>query len=196
MIYTLPFIAALIGWFTNFIAVKMLFHPKEPINLLFFKVQGIFPKRQKVLAEKLGNMVAKDLFSVDDLLVQIKSADNSQTMTLVESKLDDFINTKLSKSMPMLAMFLNDELKNKIKNTLLEEIGEILPEVIESYGQQLKSSVDIKGIVTQKVLQFSTDKLEEILYSIMKKEFMFIEILGAVLGFLIGIIQVLLISFQ
>ena len=100
MIYTLPFIAALIGWFTNFIAVKMLFHPKEPINLLFFKIQGIFPKRQKVLAEKLGNMVAKDLFSVEDLLQQIKTTDNSQVMALVESKLDDFIAKKLHNTKP------------------------------------------------------------------------------------------------
>ncbi|MFT5861156.1 MAG: uncharacterized membrane protein YheB (UPF0754 family), partial [Flavobacteriaceae bacterium] len=37
MIYTLPFIAALVGWFTNYLAVKMLFHPKEPINFYFFK---------------------------------------------------------------------------------------------------------------------------------------------------------------
>ncbi|MFT6746987.1 MAG: uncharacterized membrane protein YheB (UPF0754 family) [Glaciecola sp.] len=196
MIYTLPFIAALIGWFTNFIAVKMLFHPKEPVNLLFFKIQGIFPKRQKVLAEKLGKMVANDLFSVDDLLDQIKSTDNSQVMSLVESKIDDFINKKLSTSMPMLAMFLNDDLKNKIKDALLEEISQILPEIIESYGAQLKQSVDIESVVTEKVLQFSTDKLEEILYSIMKKEFRFIEILGAILGFLIGLIQVALISFQ
>mgnify|MGYP001056476208 CR=1 FL=1 len=196
MIYTLPFIAALIGWFTNFIAVKMLFHPREPINLLFFKVQGIFPKRQKVLAEKLGNMVANDLFSVDDLINQIKSTDDSQVMVLVESKIDDFINKKLSTSMPMLAMFLNDDLKNKIKDALLGEISQVLPEIIENYGEQLKKSVDIKGIVTEKVLQFSTDKLEGILYSIMKKEFRFIEILGAVLGFLIGIIQVAIVIFQ
>ena len=196
MIYTLPFIAALIGWFTNFIAVKMLFHPREPINLLFFKVQGIFPKRQKVLAEKLGNMVANDLFSVDDLMNQIKSTDDSQVMVLVESKIDDFINKKLSTSMPMLAMFLNDDLKNKIKDALLGEISQVLPEIIENYGEQLKKSVDIKGIVTEKVLQFSTDKLEGILYSIMKKEFRFIEILGAVLGFLIGIIQVAIVIFQ
>jgi uncharacterized membrane protein YheB (UPF0754 family) len=196
MIYTLPFIAALIGWFTNFIAVKMLFHPREPINLIFFKVQGIFPKRQKVLAQKLGDMVARDLFSIDDLLDQIKSSDNSQVLLLVENKLDDFIDKKLGASMPMLAMFLNDEIKSKIKGILLEEIALILPEVIESYGEQLKSSVDIKGIVTEKVLAFSTDKLEEILYSIMKKEFRFIEILGAILGFLIGIIQVAMVSFQ
>lgn len=196
MIYTLPFIAAIIGWFTNFIAVKMLFHPKEPLNLGFFTVQGIFPKRQEVLAEKLGEMVARDLFSVDDLLSQIKSADNSQMMVVVENKLDEFINIKLSTSMPMLAMFLNDEIKSKIKSTLLAEIEEILPEVIENFGQQLKNSVDIKAIVTEKVVAFSTDKLEEILYSIMKKEFRFIEILGAVLGFLIGIIQVMIVSFQ
>lgn len=196
MIYTLPFIAAIIGWFTNFIAVKMLFHPKEPLNLVFFTVQGIFPKRQEVLAEKLGEMVARDLFSVDDLLSQIKSADNSQMMVVVENKLDEFINIKLSTSMPMLAMFLNDEIKSKIKSTLLAEIEEILPEVIENFGQQLKNSVDIKAIVTEKVVAFSTDKLEEILYSIMKKEFRFIEILGAVLGFLIGIIQVMIVSFQ
>jgi uncharacterized membrane protein YheB (UPF0754 family) len=196
MIYTLPFIAALIGWFTNFIAVKMLFHPREPINLLFFKIQGIFPKRQKVLAEKLGSMVANDLFSVDDLMNQIKSTDDSQVMVLVESKIDDFINKKLSSKMPMLAMFLNDDLKNKIKEALLGEISQILPEIIENYGEQLKRSVDIKGIVTEKVLQFSTDKLEGILYSIMKKEFRFIEILGAVLGFLIGIIQVVIVIFQ
>ena len=174
----------------------MLFHPREPINLLFFKVQGIFPKRQKVLAEKLGNMVANDLFSVDDLINQIKSTDDSQVMVLVESKIDDFINKKLSTSMPMLAMFLNDDLKNKIKDALLGEISQVLPEIIENYGEQLKKSVDIKGIVTEKVLQFSTDKLEGILYSIMKKEFRFIEILGAVLGFLIGIIQVAIVIFQ
>lgn len=44
----------------------------------------------------------------------------------------------------------------------------------------------------EKVKNFSSDKLEEILYSIMKKEFVFIEIIGAVLGFLIGVIQILI----
>lgn len=196
MIYTLPFIAALIGWFTNFIAVKMLFHPKKPLKLIFFTVQGIFPKRQKLLAEKLGQVVANDLFSVDDLVNQIKTGDNSSVIQLVDEKLDEYIQVKLPNSMPMLSMFLNDDLKAKIKNTLLSEIELILPEVIDTYSKKLTKNIDIKGVVTEKVLNFSTDKLEEILYSIMKKEFRFIEILGAVLGFLIGIIQVLLVSFQ
>ena len=53
-VYLLPLIAALIGWLTNLIAVKMLFHPRKSINLGFFSVQGVFPKRQKALAKKLG----------------------------------------------------------------------------------------------------------------------------------------------
>jgi uncharacterized membrane protein YheB (UPF0754 family) len=45
------------------------------------------------------------------------------------------------------------------------------------------------------VSAFSSDKLEEILYQIMSKEFRFVEIIGAVIGFIIGIVQVVLTEF-
>jgi len=195
MIYLLPFIGAITGWVTNWVAVKMLFHPKEPKNFGLFKVQGVFPKRQKLMAEKLGHIVAAELFSIDDVVEKMKSADNTEVLGFVESKIDNFINIKLSGSMPMLAMFLNDDLKNKIKTTLMEEIAEVIPGVIDSYANKLKNEVDVEAIVYEKVLNFSSDKLEEILYSIMKKEFKFIELLGGVLGFLIGIIQLCIVVF-
>ncbi len=64
MIYTLPFIAAFIGWFTNYLAVKMLFHPRKPIRFLGMTIQGIFPKRQELFAQKLGVLVSKELISI------------------------------------------------------------------------------------------------------------------------------------
>ena len=67
MIYTFPFISALIGWLTNYVAVKMLFHPRVPINILGIKIQGVFPKRHKMFAEKIGNVVGGQLFSFDDI---------------------------------------------------------------------------------------------------------------------------------
>jgi len=87
-------------------------------------------------------------------------------------------------------------LKNKIKTTLLDEISDILPGIIDSYAEKLKSEIDVKAIVYDKVVNFSSDKLEDILYSIMKKEFKFIELLGGVLGFIIGLIQLLILSFD
>jgi len=194
--YLFPLIGALTGWITNWVAVKMLFHPKEPKNFLLFKVHGVFPKRQKVMAEKLGHIVASELFSIDDVVEKMKSSDNKEVYGVVEQKIDDFINVKLASSMPMLAMFLNDDLKNKIKTTLLDEISDILPGIIDSYAKKLKSEINVKAIVYEKVVNFSSDKLEDILYSIMKKEFKFIELLGGVLGFIIGLIQLVMLSFD
>ena len=194
--YVFPLIGAVTGWVTNWVAVKMLFHPKEPKNFLLFTIQGVFPKRQKVMAEKLGHIVASELFSIDDVVAKMKSSDNKEVYGVVEQKIDDFINVKLSSSMPMLAMFLNDDLKNKIKNTLLDEISDILPGIIDSYAEKLKSEIDVQAIVYDKVVNFSSDKLEDILYSIMKKEFKFIELLGGILGFIIGLIQLVILSFD
>ena len=196
MIYFLPLIAAVTGWLTNWIAVKMLFHPVKPINLGLFTIQGIFPKRQKAMAEKLGKIVATELFSIDDIIFKMKSVDNVEVLKFVESKLDDFINLKLSTSMPMLAMFLNDDLKSKIKMALLNEIGDVIPGIIDTYANKLKDEVNIEAIVYEKVINFSSDKMEEVLYSIMKKEFKFIEVLGGVLGFFIGMIQLLLVFYS
>ncbi len=197
LVYTLPFIAAITGWVTNFLAIKMLFHPREKVNLGFFSIQGIFPKRQKVLAERLGKIVATELFSFSDIKDRFTSTSSvSEINHVLDEKLEDFMEVKLKSAMPMLAMFLNGEAKTKIKDTLHQEFQNILPEIMTAYSDKLEKELDIEAIVFQKVDAFSSDKLEQILFSIMKKEFKFIELLGGVLGFLIGIIQLLIIQLQ
>ena len=67
LLFLLPLIAALIGWATNYLAIKMLFHPREPKKILGLSIQGVFPKRQNQIAEKLGTLVANELFSMKDI---------------------------------------------------------------------------------------------------------------------------------
>lgn len=195
MIYLLPFIAALIGWLTNYIAVKMLFHPKEKVRILFFDIQGVFPKRKHKLAEKLGKVVANELFSIDDIRHAL-AGDETQTeiRQVVSEKLDVFMNEKLPEAMPMLKMFMNEEVAQNVKAILLEQFDEAIPDILNNYISKIEKDVDVEKTVYDKVINFSSDKLEEILYSIMQKEFRFIEILGGVLGFIIGLVQLLLIS--
>ena len=71
----------------------------------------------------------------------------------------------------------------------------MLPDVINRYADKLEASIDIKSVVKEKVEGFSFDKMEEVMFSIMSKEFKFIELIGAVLGFIIGLVQVLLFKF-
>lgn len=197
LLYTLPIIAAITGWVTNFLAIKMLFHPRKKVNLFFFSIQGIFPKRQDVLAERLGKMVSNELFSFEDIKSRFTSTSTAiEINSVLDEKLEDFLEVKLKALMPMLAMFLNGELKAKIKDTLHQEFKNILPDILNKYSEKLEEDLDIEEIVSKKVSAFSSDKLEQILFSIMKKEFKFVEILGGVLGFFIGIIQLLIIQWQ
>ena len=197
IIYTLPIIAALTGWITNYIAIKMLFHPREKKKILFFEVQGIFPKRQKVLAEKLGKIVADELFSFEDVKRALKDPKNLEGVAeIIDEKLDDFLENRIMESMPMLYVFMSDEMRVKIKATLQSELQLMLPDLIDRFAGRIEEQIDIEKTVYEKVVNFSTDKLEGILYSIMSKEFKFIEILGGVLGFIIGLIQVGLLQLQ
>jgi len=51
-ILIMPFIGAAIGLFTNWIAVKMLFHPRKKK----FGIQGLIPKRKKDIAKRVGEI--------------------------------------------------------------------------------------------------------------------------------------------
>ena len=189
----LPIIAALIGWSTNYLAVKMLFHPRLPLRIMGFSIQGVFPKRQKQLAEKLGTLVADELFSVKDIANKLKElATSEESMEQVGKTIEKTIREKLVKSFPMLAMFLTDEMVEKVTKLFKSELHDFLAKSANDLGDKLEKSLDVKELVREKVEAFSSDKLEEILFSIMRKEFRFIEIIGAILGFLIGCTQIAL----
>lgn len=194
----LPLIAALIGWFTNWVAIKMLFHPKKRIKVGIFEIQGVFPKRQKIFAEKLGMVVAHELFSSHDIKEKINQSNiDREVKTLIDTHINTFLNTKLKEAYPQIVMFIYNYIIRQFKDVTMKEIENLLPLVLQTYKQGIEKSldiVDIEGTVAGKVANFSSDKLEEILYSIMKKEFRFVEILGGVLGFIIGLIQVILVN--
>lgn len=171
----------------------MLFHPKNPIKFLGFTFQGIFPKRQQQFAKKLGVLVATELLHFDEIAVQLKDPSKLKELNpIIEAHLDNFLKVKLQEKLPVISMFVGDNTMNKIKDGMMEEIESLLPEIITRYTDSLSARIDIEKIVTEKVSKFSSDKLEEILVSIMSKEFRFVEILGGVLGFMIGLFQVLL----
>lgn len=189
----IPVIAAFIGWITNRIAIKMLFHPREPKKILGLTIQGIFPKRQQQFAQRLGKIVSDEFLSFDDIEKKISSPENlKKIMPMIERHIDDFLRQRLSDEMPVISMFIGDKTIGRMKAAFMQEIETLFPVVMKEYAANLKTELDLEHIVTSKVSAFSSDKLEEILYQIMSKEFRFVEIIGAVIGFIIGSLQVVL----
>lgn len=193
-IILIPVISALIGWGTNWLAVKMLFRPKDKINLLFFSVQGVFPKNQQTVAEKIGNMVASELFSSKDIRERMVHPDNINTIRMViEEKIDQYLNVTFPKNYPLTSLFFGKKRKQGFKEDLVLEVEKATPDVVEKYVQDIESALNIKEIIARKVAALPPDKLEAMLNSILKKEFQFIEYIGGVIGLVIGILQVILV---
>jgi uncharacterized membrane protein YheB (UPF0754 family) len=191
LLFLIPLISGFIGWVTNWVAIKMLFHPRRPVRVLGYEVQGIFPKRQRQFAEKLGRLVSQELLSFSEIERKVTDPGNlKKLMPVVEDHVDHFLRQRLPDAFPMISMFIGEKTINQLKTHFMAELDTLFPDVMQRYMGNLKSELDLERIVVEKVSGFSSDKLEEILMSIMAREFRFVEILGGVLGFLIGLVQV------
>ena len=189
----IPLISAFIGWLANRVAIKMLFHPKQPKKILWFTLQGIFPKKQQAFAEKLGKLVSGELLSFRDITEKITDPDNiKKVMPQIEEHIDQFLKVKLPAQMPVISMFIGDRTINELKAVFITELETLFPVIMQQYMHNLENDLDLEKIVTGKVARFSSDKLEEILIGTMLKEFRFVEIIGGIMGFLIGLLQVLI----
>jgi uncharacterized membrane protein YheB (UPF0754 family) len=187
----IPLISALIGWITNYLAVKMIFRPYKEISILGIKIQGLMPKRKANLAEQIGNTVEKELISHDDIKKAIDSPDfHKELSTTVVAAIENVIVNKLAASNPMVGMFLTGELLENIKAMLATEVEESIPQFMGKMFEKLEGTIDFKELVRHKIEDFDMHKLEDIVYDIASKELKAIEVFGAVLGFVVGIVQV------
>lgn len=190
----LPIIAAAIGWFTNFIAVKMLFNPKKPVKIWFITLHGIFPKRQHEIAINVGKMVSKDLLNTDDLQERLGNKDNIiKVIKEIEETLDHYFEVKFPEKFPLLSKVVSHKMRTKVKNEMLLEVELLAPNLIDNQVINLNQVFDVERIVTEKITLLSPDKLETLMMSIIEKELSFIEWVGAILGFIIGLVQILLV---
>ena len=183
-------ICAFIGWITNFIAIKMLFHPRQPLQVGSLTVQGIFPKRQKALAFNLAAVIEGELLSHDDIRQAMHRPEFARRLKdRILDGFTDFLSKRLGGLNPMIAMFLDSAMMDRIKGLLDAEMDRIVPGLLETATSELQNSLDLRQIIQDKIEGLSMERLEALLMSIMAREFRFIEVVGAVLGGLIGLVQ-------
>ena len=195
-LFIIVFIGCFIGWITNYLAIKLLFHPRKPINFLFFKIQGLIPKRKALLSKKIAQIVDKKLFSISDIMPCMDSLEFENEIRKIAAQI---VEKKLQKEIldqiPLMAMFVNDEFIKKIENYFVDIMEENKEELINIFIDKLEKNVDVAEIIENKINNFSLQELEKIIYEVSRKELKHIEYIGAFLGALIGIVQYYIIYF-
>jgi len=187
----IPLLSAFTGWITLRIALRLLFRPLEPIKIMGLTFQGIFPKQKQQIAIKVGQIVAAEFSSYAGLFEQkISDPQNMEKIKpLIEIHIDDFLRNKLKEQMPMISMFIGDKTINSLKVVFMQEIENLFPQVMQQISRNLKNDLDLEQMVISKIAGVSSQKLESLLHHNLVKEFRIAAGLGAVIGLLIGLIQ-------
>lgn len=186
-------IGSLIGWITNFLAIKLLFKPYEEINILGFKIQGVIPKRRDEIAHNIAHTINSELISIKDITSTINSMElESEIDKIVDNIVENKLKKELISKMPMLAMFLNDDLINKIKDYIKDAIEENKGEIVEVIVNKLEKDVNFKELIEEKIKEFSLEDIEKMTINIAKNELRHIEYIGGLLGGIIGFAQFLI----
>ncbi len=192
--WSIPLIGGFIAWSTNVIAIRMLFYPRQPKKILFLTFHGIFPKNKKRIAQKLGNIVQRDLINFNDIKEKLKDGDSlNNVKEEIAVKVDEALRARLIKM--KISNVVPEQVIASTHKVIVKEIENNLPALIDTAITKVESKLNIHDIVVKKVENFSDEKLEQLLMDITAKEFKFIELLGGVLGFMIGVIQLILTRF-
>ena len=185
-----PLVGALVGWFTNWLAILMLFRPREPARIFWWSLQGVIPSRHAQLAERIAETVENNLLTQEDLEKAMSGVNwHDEVDRLIHKVLHERGPGGIIEKIPGLAQAW----KNVVLPSLQEVLSREIVKFIDGYGQRfagrLRESVDIKGIVRDKVMEFETEAMESLIMAVAKREFGHIQVVGAITGAVIGVVQ-------
>ena len=172
-----PLIGAVIGYFTNMIAVKMLFYPRKPIYVFGHQLPltpGAIPKGKERLARSAGKIVQNELFTREDIsgrllteevekplidkMMSILDANIRETGAVMTGSAEKY--DKLEKDFTELLSFkITDAIKRMdIPGTIHKEGKAMLLEHV--LNSRILSFVVTDGMI-DKVMTAVSDKMEE-----------------------------------
>ena len=186
-------ISGAIGWITNWVAIKMLFRPHREINFGLFKIQGLIPKRKAEIGTGIASIIQNELISVKDVISNIDREEFSKRLnSLIDDVLDKNLKKKVKEKFPLLQMFFTDKVAKDVGNTIKDIVMENQEKIFEIFSNYAEENIDFEVIISDKISNLSLDKLEEIITLLANKELKHIEVIGAILGMLIGAVQYLI----
>jgi len=189
--YTLlliPPIAAFIGWFTNWVAVKMMFYPIEFRGLWKIGWQGIVPHNAVPLAGKSTDLITTKLLSLDELFADFKGAEFARHVEPALDEATDQVMEELGREGGPMWAGMPEPVKAQVRLMVRAEIQKVNVAILDDMGRDIQKILDLRGIVVQAA---ERDKrlISEMFQTVGEKELRFITNSGAYFGFLFGILQ-------
>lgn len=144
-------IGAVIGYITNWLAIKMLFRPREAKYIFGMKLPftpGLIPKEKSRIANKVGETVGTHLLNSDSLSKALKDDKiKAKFNEVAKEKINQVINS-------------NSTLEDSLKNTLGENYYALKENMINNIAKTILESIKEEEF-KNKVKFYIVDSIKE-----------------------------------
>ena len=186
-LWSIPLMAAFVGWFTNWLAIQMSFHPVNFIGIgPWLGWQGVIPRK----AEKMAHIcVDRTLKQFGDLSLVYEKLDPErivqQVVSQVTPRLDEYIDEIMYEVQPVLWDNMPNFLRNRIYQWAREQLPGRIESLVEDFGDDLSEIVDLKALLSRE-LKNHPDLMNRIFQQAGAVELRSVINKGALIGGLLG----------
>ena len=181
---------ALAGGFINWLAIVMIFNPKQPRRFGPFVLHGLFMRRQKEVAEAYSKMVAEELLNPQNIIDAILKGPLSDGLFRIVSKhVKAALDRETEQMMPFMEYMIGTQRYIEMKNRAVDRMMAEAPAVIQPLHDYSRQVLDIENTLRTKLESLPVEDFEDMLHPVFKEDEWILIALGVVLGGLVGYLQ-------
>ncbi len=192
--YVLPAGGLLVGWLTNWIAIKIIFEPKRPIHFLGLKIQGMFLKRQKEVSRVYSDIVEAKLINAENITqIVLNGSGSAQLLELIELHVNDAIERYVAVAQPYFALGVGSEQYYKMKKLAAQQIFDSTSKYMHYANEYADSALRVGDDLCERMQQLTPEEFEGVLRPAYQADEWKLILTGAILGMIAGFMQLYLV---
>ena len=191
--WLIPFIAAFVGWFTNVLAVQMMFYPTDFVGIKpWFGWQGIVPANAIKLARRSTAIITEKLLNLKLLFENFDAEGFSEHLDgVIDQITDEILKESAEKYSAEMWAKMPEPVRGQVRTMLRAEIKAVTVKILADIGKQVEDIIDLEDIVVETAHR-DRALMAEMFQRVGVEEFKFIKRSGAYFGFLFGIVQMII----
>ncbi len=192
MFYDNPWIltigGTIVGYLTNWIALKLIFEPIEPVYFCGFQLQGLFLQRQHEVSGEFSDHLAENVLTSEKIWNNIFTGRKRPEFDdMLEMYTKDFVTKEgLERGLDSLGESTTDV---QIIQSVSEELSKELPKHVEVLHEYTDETLALKELMRERMELMTPKEFERVLHPIFEEDEMTLIISGAVLGAIAGFLQ-------
>lgn len=191
--WIMPIFGGFVGWFSDWMALKMIFNPKHPTKYLgIFEWQGLFLKNRKEVSAKYGRLVAKEIVTPANIIHSILNGPLSDRLyQLVQRQVQLMVDKQAGMAKPFVVFSVGSKRYQEMKKEVASRMMDYLPETLSYMEGYAEEAMDLQNLMSTKLQQLNEEEYESLLRPAFKEDEWILIAVGAALGFIVGEMQVL-----